>query len=147
MAFCPWGALGSGNFKSAEQRAQRKDGRSYYELTPAAIAVSEVLERIANEKATEITSIALAYVMQKTPYVFPVIGGRKIEHLKGNIAGLKVRLTEKDIEDIEAANPFDPGFPQNFLGGPRGVRSARDIVLAKPAGHVDYVTPLQVSSN
>lgn len=30
----------------------------------------------------------LAYVMHKTPNVFPIVGGRRIEHLKGNIEAL-----------------------------------------------------------
>lgn len=30
-------------------------------------------------------TVALAYVMHKAPYVFAVVGGRKIEHLKANI--------------------------------------------------------------
>lgn len=51
------------------------------EASENAIKISKVLENIANKKNTQITSVALAYVMNKTPYVFPIIGGRKIEHL------------------------------------------------------------------
>jgi predicted oxidoreductase len=117
MGLAPWGALGGGNFKSDEQR-QSQEGRKMGEASPAAIKISKVLERIANSHNAEITSVALAYVMQKTPYVFPIVGGRKLEHLKGNIAGLSIDLSEKDMDDIEEANPFDIGFPMNFLGGP-----------------------------
>jgi diketogulonate reductase-like aldo/keto reductase len=117
MGLAPWGALGGGNFKSDEQR-QSQEGRKMGEASPAAIKISKVLERIANSHNAEITSVALAYVMQKTPYVFPIVGGRKLEHLKGNIAGLSIDLSETDMKDIEEANPFDIGFPMNFLGGP-----------------------------
>ena len=53
--------------------------------------------------------------MQKTPYVFPVIGGRKVEHLLSNITALDVALTREHIERIEAAVPFDLGFPGNLF--------------------------------
>jgi aryl-alcohol dehydrogenase-like predicted oxidoreductase len=117
MGLAPWGALGGGNFKTDEQR-KSQEGRKMGEASPAAIKISKVLERIANNHKVEITSVALAYVMQKTPYVFPIVGGRKLEHLKGNIAGLSLDLSETDMKDIEEANSFDIGFPMNFLGGP-----------------------------
>ncbi|PMD62533.1 Aldo/keto reductase [Hyaloscypha bicolor E] len=138
MGLAPWGALGGGNFKSDEQR-QSQEGRKMGEASPAAIKISKVLERIANSHNAEITSVALAYVMQKTPYVFPIVGGRKLEHLKGNIAGLSIDLSEKDMEDIEEANPFDIGFPMNFLGGPGGVKDPNDVWLMSMAGKQQHV--------
>ena len=54
--------------------------------------------------------VAIAYVMQKTPHVFPIIGGRKVEHLHANIAALDVSLTDEHIKKIEASSPFDKGM-------------------------------------
>ena len=34
--------------------------------------------------------VAIAYVMQKTTHVFPIVGGRKVEQLEGNIEALHV---------------------------------------------------------
>ncbi|CAK3930617.1 Hypothetical predicted protein [Lecanosticta acicola] len=79
MGICPWGALGGGNFKTEEQN-QSKKGRKQGGLSETDIKVSKVLEKIGIEKGTVITSIALAYAMAKTPNVFPIVGGRKIEH-------------------------------------------------------------------
>ena len=76
MALAPWGSLGGGNFKTEEQR-KKQDGRQ----VPASedqIKMSRVLETVAKRKNTIITSIALAYVMHKTPYVFPIVGGRTV---------------------------------------------------------------------
>ncbi|MES2481469.1 MAG: aldo/keto reductase, partial [Pseudomonadota bacterium] len=39
-------------------------------------------EAIAKKKNTQITSVALAYVMHKAPHVFPIVGGRTVGHLK-----------------------------------------------------------------
>ena len=60
-------------------------------------------------------SVAIAYVMQKTPYVFPIIGGRKVEHLLANIEALKISLSDEQIRYIESVLPFDPGFPVSFI--------------------------------
>jgi len=138
MGLAPWGALGGGNFKSDEQR-KSQEGRKMGEASEAAIKISKVLEQIATSNKTQITSVALAYVMQKTPYVFPIVGGRKIDHLKGNIEGLSLQLTEDDIKAIEEANAFDIGFPHNFLGGPTGVKDPSDVWLMGMAGQQQHV--------
>ena len=67
--------------------------------------------------------MAIAYVMQKTAFVFPIIGGRKIEHLLANIEALSVALTDAHLKKIEAAAPFDPGFPHWLIVSIRSTRS------------------------
>ena len=39
--------------------------------------------------------------MAKTPYVFPIIGGRKVEHLHDNITALTLKLTDAQVHEIE----------------------------------------------
>ena len=71
--------------------------------------------------AKSIQAVAIAYVMQKTPYVFPIIGCRKTEQLQANIEALDVKLSEEQIKYLEGVLPFDPGFPStmvvSILGG------------------------------
>ena len=139
MGLAPWGALGGGNFKSDEAR-KSTEGRKMGEVSEADIAVSKVLEKIAKAKGTAITSVALAYVMHKTPYVFPICGGRKIDHLKGNIEALSLKLTDEEIEEIEDATPFDVGFPLNFLSHKKGgAKGPKDIWLTAFNSHLDFV--------
>ena len=59
-------------------------------------------------------TVAIAYVMQKLPYVFPLIGGRKVEQLEANIEALNVALSEEHIKYLESILPFDPGFPHAY---------------------------------
>jgi hypothetical protein len=104
------------------------------------LEVSRVLEKIAASRQVPLTSIALAYVLHKTPNVFPIIGGRKLSHLKSNIEALAIRLSQKDIDEIETAYPFDIGFPLNFLtGSKKAPKGPEDIVFTRRMGHFDYV--------
>lgn len=141
MGIAPWGALGSGQLKSAKQREQgNAEGRKFGDATEKDIQVSSALEEIANAKSTAITSVALAYVMHKAPYVFPVIGGRRIEHLKVNIEALELELSEEDITKIEGAADFDIGFPLNFLSRkPGGAKGPGDVLFSELQGVFDYV--------
>ena len=142
MGLAPWGALGGGYFKPSQ--TTEAGGRDMPTIrTGKETEVSLVLEKIANSRSPPLplTSIALAYVLHKTPHVTPIVGGRKIRHLKQNIEALTIRLTEQEIDDIEDAYPFDVGFPMNFISGgnPKGPKGPEDIPLTKRMGHFDFV--------
>ena len=123
MALAPWGALGGGGFKTKKQREEIAKGEAEAgrNLEVSVLGneekVSDVLEKIAEAKSsdTPITSVALAYVMHKSPYVFPIVGGRKKSHLERNIAALGLRLTPEEIREIDNAYGFEIGFPHSFL--------------------------------
>jgi aryl-alcohol dehydrogenase-like predicted oxidoreductase len=159
MGICAWGTLGQGRFQTAAAFAEREKsnpGRKGRELTDDEKAVSAVLEKVAERKNSAMTSVALAYCMAKAPYVFPIVGGRKVEHLKGNIEALNLRLSDEDIKEIEKGYAFDPGFPHTFLSGtlimgtePRGVYEPQDVWLASFMGKFDWVDggkPIQPSN-
>ena len=144
MGLCPWGSLGGGKFKTAAQREEiaksGNPGRQNKTLTEGDEAVSAALERVAQRHGTVMTSVALAYVMQKTPYVVPIVGNRTLEHMKGNIDALNVVLSEDDVKEIEEAYPFDVGFPMNFLfQGPVKDAHPSHSTWANKAAHFDYV--------
>ena len=66
---------------------------------------------------TVLFSVAIAYLLHKAPYVFPIVGGRKVEHLLANLEALDISLGDEQISYLENILPFDPGFPSNFIVG------------------------------
>ncbi|KAJ9106004.1 hypothetical protein QFC19_003340 [Naganishia cerealis] len=111
LALAPWDTLGGGRLQSKKQLEERKkQGEKLRtmigpaEQTEVEAKYSEVLSKIADaHQVDSVTTIALAYVMQKAPYVFPIVGGRKPEHMKSNIKALEIKLTDEQIKEIEAA--------------------------------------------
>ncbi|KAK0430955.1 uncharacterized protein EV420DRAFT_1612885 [Desarmillaria tabescens] len=81
-----------------------------WERTEVDVRVSGALEKVATEVAVgiNVTAVAIAYVMQRAPYVFPIIGGRKVEHLQANLAALD------QIEYLESIMPFDSGYNDDW---------------------------------
>jgi hypothetical protein len=149
MALCPWGALGGGKFTTEQKRKEQDTGRDASFATPSEndIKVSKKLEEMANKKNTALTSIALAYVRAKYPYVYPIVGGRKIEHLKGNIEALAIDLSEEEVDEIDGAVSFDIGFPMNFLfefggGTYKTTNTSSNVALLNFAGNLE--TPPQL---
>lgn len=144
MALCPWGALGGGKFTTEQKRREQDTGRNATFAKPSEndVKVSQKLESIANKKGTVLTSIALAYIRSKYPYVYPIVGGRRIEHLKGNIEALSIELSDVEVEEIDSAVDFDVGFPMNFLfefGGNKykHTMTSPDVSLLKFAGNLE----------
>ncbi|KGO58747.1 Aldo/keto reductase [Penicillium expansum] len=146
MALAPWDVLGSGHFQTAKQIEERKKaGEGLRNMmgagqTEEEARISEALATVAVEQGIEsVTTIALAYVLSKAPNVFPLVGGRKIEHLHDNIKALSIRLTDKQIEFLEAATTFDIGFPGNFIGVDPSLNGGQQGFLTGMAGRIDYV--------
>lgn len=149
MALCPYGVLNQGRFQTREgfkEREKHNPGRKFIPTSDHDKKVSALLEDLANAKGVDLLNVALAYVMQKAPHVFPIVGGRTVEHLKGSIAGLSVVLTDEEVEKVEGAYRFDFGFPHTFLSGslfdhstPRMAQKPGDVWLTKAMGKFDWV--------
>jgi len=125
LALAPYDVLGGGKIRSDAEEARRREtgekGRTVFgpnwERTEEERKVCHVLEQIAKEAGAEnITAVAVAYLLHKTPYVFPLVGGRKVEHLEQNVQALGISLSPEQIQRIESAKPIDLGFPHNIIG-------------------------------
>jgi aryl-alcohol dehydrogenase-like predicted oxidoreductase len=143
MALAPWGAIGGGGFKTKAQREANEGARNMkISVIGNEEKVSDVLEKIATAKSPEtpITSVALAYVMHKSPYVFPIVGGRKVAHLNSNIEALGLRLTSDEIREIDDAYGFEMGFPHSFLSPVNAaIMGPEDNRFMNGTGFYDFV--------
>jgi aryl-alcohol dehydrogenase-like predicted oxidoreductase len=60
---------------------------------------------MAQEKNTPASQIALAWCLQQPGITSAIIGPRTVEQLEDNLAALQVKLTEEDLQRIDAINP------------------------------------------
>ncbi|KAJ7775715.1 NADP-dependent oxidoreductase domain-containing protein [Mycena maculata] len=137
LALAPWNVLAGGKFRTDAEEEQRRatgeKGRTVFnpqwERNENEKIMSRALEKVAGEVGTKsITAVAIAYVMQKTPYCFPIIGGRKIEHLMSNVEALDISLSHEQIAYLESVLPYDPGFPVSMIGD--GTQTSRLMASA-----------------
>jgi aryl-alcohol dehydrogenase-like predicted oxidoreductase len=153
MALAPWDVLGGGKFKTKkeiEERKARGEGlRSILssDQSEEEAAMSTALEKVASEHGIKsLTAVALAYVMAKAPNVFPLVGGRKVEHLKENIKALSLRLTTAQLEYLESQTRFDVGFPGNFIGPDPKVTGKASFLLAANGAYSFVRSPTSITS-
>ncbi|TFK19886.1 Aldo/keto reductase [Coprinopsis marcescibilis] len=132
MALALWGILGGGKLRTdAEEEARAKSGEKgrtvfnpEWRRNEVEKATSHALEKVAKEVgATSIAAVAIAYVLHKAPFVFPLIGARKVEQLEQNIEALNISLSDEHIKALESVSPFEPGFPHNLIGSGESLSS------------------------
>lgn len=153
MALAPWDVMGGGKFKTKEeieQRIARGEGLRNIlspEQSEGEAAMSAALEKVAKEHGIKsLTAVALAYVMAKAPNVFPLVGGRKVEHLQDNIQALSLRLTASQMEYLESQTSFDVGFPSNFIGPDPKVTGKASFLLAANGAYSFVRSPKSITS-
>ncbi|KIP10188.1 hypothetical protein PHLGIDRAFT_101518 [Phlebiopsis gigantea 11061_1 CR5-6] len=141
MAIAPWNVLAAGKIRTdAEEQARLESGEKGraifgpdWQRTPEERAVCLELERVGKEVgAASIQAVAIAWIMHKAPRVFPIVGGRKIEHLHANIEALSIALTPEQIKALDNIVPFKKGFPYDTFGDGTGYN-----FLYSSAGHFD----------
>ncbi|KAL4930878.1 NADP-dependent oxidoreductase domain-containing protein [Aspergillus undulatus] len=140
MAIIPWAALGGGLILSAQQRKEREEKmagqKSFYELGPQELAVSDALEKVAVAKGTTVQAIALAYLYHQSTYVVPIVGVQTTDQVKAMNDAVTVRLSAEEIRSIQDAAPFNPLFPMNFLFNTKGDKGYSTKLTV--ADHVQY---------
>lgn len=111
--------------------------KSWGVITPEQQKVVDKLDEIAKRKKTTLQSVAIAYVFHKTPYVFPILGGRKLEQLKSNVQALGLQLTREDMDEIDMATgkPYNLGFPQNVFSPGKKTDVSGDVMAKDNMGN------------
>ncbi|KAF5369625.1 hypothetical protein D9757_010455 [Collybiopsis confluens] len=125
MGVIAYGTLASGRIRTTEEENRRiqsgEGGRSLmrpdWQRRPEEVKVCDWLEELAKKiGAKSIGAVAIAYALQKSQYFFPILGGRKVEHLLQNLEALDITLTPEHIKFLDDLNPLKLGFPYNIFG-------------------------------
>jgi len=70
---------------------------------------------IAKELGRSSAQVALAWLQHREAPVIPIIGARKIDQLKDNLASADLKLSPDQLARLEKASKIEMGFPQDFF--------------------------------
>lgn len=111
IGFVPYSPLGKGfltgkinentTFDSSDLRSRIP--RFAPEVRKANLALVDLLNDIAERKRVTPAQIALAWVLTQKPWIVPIPGTRKLEHMEENIGAVAVELTSDDLRGIDSA--------------------------------------------
>jgi aryl-alcohol dehydrogenase-like predicted oxidoreductase len=111
IGLVPYSPLGRGyltgkvdentTFDSTDIRSHNP--RFTQEAIKANRVVIDLLEKIAAQKNATPAQIALAWLLAQKPWIVPIPGSRKLERLDENNAAVEIKLTARDLAEIENA--------------------------------------------
>jgi aryl-alcohol dehydrogenase-like predicted oxidoreductase len=114
------GGLLSGKYASGkaagarfENEAMRKQFVASGERAERVVAE---LIKVAREVGRSPAQVALAWLRNRPQPVIPIIGARKIEQLKDNLAGIELKLPAGSLQRLDEASRIELGFPHDFYG-------------------------------
>ncbi|RIJ42489.1 aldo/keto reductase [Pontibacter oryzae] len=121
------GGLLSGKY-SRENQGKDQEGRlaamGGVNLGEKELLILDKLKEIAENHNTTVPATALAWLMSKPGVSAPIIGARKLEHLKSNMEALTVKLSADEIASLDALSVPPPtavtknsAFTQSFIHG------------------------------
>jgi aryl-alcohol dehydrogenase-like predicted oxidoreductase len=112
IGFVPWGPVGQGYLTRKIDTGTKfdpiKDMRSGFpRFSPENIAANtpivDLLKRIADRKQATAAQVSLAWLLAQKPWIVPIPGTSKIDHLNENLGAINVELTQADLREIETA--------------------------------------------
>jgi len=80
IAFIPWFPLGAGGVGH------------------------EVLSRIAQAHRVKPIQVAIAWLLQRSPFMLPIPGTSSVEHLEENVAAAALRLSDEEFRQLDEVN-------------------------------------------
>jgi aryl-alcohol dehydrogenase-like predicted oxidoreductase len=110
IGFVPWGPVGMGYLAGKLEAGTKLDPKTdlragFDRFSPENLAanrqVIDSLKRFAEKKKATPAQIALAWLLARKPWIVPIPGTSKIEHLNENLAAANLHLTPADLRELE----------------------------------------------
>lgn len=129
LGLLPWsplaGGILSGKYSQAdiprlESLRQQKELRSSsraVRLTERHLQIVEAVKAIAKETEHSPAQVALNWLLSRPGVTAPIIGARTLSQLEDNLGCLDFRLSDTQIQNLEAVSAIELGFPHDFLAG------------------------------
>lgn len=96
------------------------------------LIVAEVVA-IAQELQTTPAQVSLAWLRQQG--VIPIIGARKLDQLKDNLASLNLTLPDNALSRLQQVSAIDLGFPHDFVLRPGAQKMIYGDMVRRIAGN------------
>jgi aryl-alcohol dehydrogenase-like predicted oxidoreductase len=115
-----------GQKQAAEARYNNEMTKTFLPAGERSEAVIREVLAVAEECGRSPAQVALAWLRQRPVPVIPIIGARRLEQFRDNLACLDLKLDEAQLGRLDAASRIELGFPHHFY--------ERDMVKAMVYG-------------
>jgi len=112
VGFVPWGPLGmgflTGTMNSTTTLDPKTDLRAGFDRFTRANLVAnqpiiDLLKRLATRENATPAQFALAWLLARKPFIVPIPGTRRLDHLAENLGATAIELSMADLSAMDAA--------------------------------------------
>jgi len=112
IGFVPWGPLGMGYLTGKidaqtkfDQKADLRHGFDRFSSANLAAnrPIVDLLKRFAEKENATRAQVAIAWLLAQKPWIVPIPGTRRLDHLEENLGAINVQLTPADLREMDAA--------------------------------------------
>lgn len=112
IGFVPWGPLGEGYLTGKLDARTKFDPKTdlrsgFPRLSPENLEKNrpfvDLLKAVAKKKEATPAQVALAWLLAQKPWIVPIPGTRRVDHLEENLGAVNVTLTTADLTEIATA--------------------------------------------
>lgn len=112
IGFVPWGPVGEGYLTGKMDARTTFDPKNDFRagfprLNPTNLEANrpfvELLQAVAKEKGATPAQIALAWLLAQKPWIVPIPGTRRVDHLEENLGAVNVALTPSELATMKTA--------------------------------------------
>jgi aryl-alcohol dehydrogenase-like predicted oxidoreductase len=110
IGFVPWAPIGEGYLTGKMDQNTKFDPKTDFRATfprmlaqnmTAHMPVVDILRTIAAAKDGTPAQVALAWLLAQKPWIVPIPGTRRVDHLTENLGALDIQLTNEDLLAME----------------------------------------------
>jgi aryl-alcohol dehydrogenase-like predicted oxidoreductase len=112
IGFVPWGPMGLGYLTGKidvqtkfDEKTDLRHGFDRFSSTNVAAnkPIVDLLKRFAARKKATPAQLAIAWLLAQKPWIVPIPGTRRLDHLEENLGAINVQLTQADLREMETA--------------------------------------------
>ena len=140
LTVTPWSPLGGGvltgkynNGNGKQKQDSRLTTQWQHLLSKRNLEIASIVVDVARETKRSASQVALAWIRAQGPDMIPIIGSRRLEQIKDNLACIDLTLTPAQLKRLDEASTVDLGFPHDFLSSDR----IRDMLSAGSFDQID----------
>ncbi|MEV5499271.1 aldo/keto reductase [Nonomuraea fuscirosea] len=118
LGVAAWSPLAGGVLSGKYTRSggPTTDGRLTAEsLSARDHAVARVVQDVADDLGATPSQVAIAWTASRSPAIHPILGARRVEQLRNNLAAADLTLPPESLDRLEQATGFTLGFPGDFI--------------------------------
>ena len=79
--------------------------------------IADEVVKVAEESGHSAAQVAINWLRQRN-HVIPIIGARRVDQLRDNLACLEWELSDEQMKRLDAISEIDMGFPHRFINSP-----------------------------